>query len=210
MSQPAIYSLIGVPVLGELGPRSEVEQFPECGVCGRARPEEIRFIEYVFDYWSGEDLIAVAGYDYAVTARLREELERAEIRGAEFERMDVVGGEGFEIVPPANVDALPPFFRLSIVGRASGPEVWWKSETCPACGVTSWSPLPEGIQAQTADLTGEPAPPRQVYRSSWQGDDIFRLEDPGPPVVTQRFADVLDRVGVGGVRLHPAEWMGSA
>jgi hypothetical protein len=121
--------------------------------------------------------------------------------------MRISKGDYFEIVPPAYSETVPRFDRMVIVGEAEGPELWWTSETCTACGVTTWSPTPDGVAAQMAVITGEEVTPRQVYASSWNGEDVFRLPDPGPPVVTQRFVDVLDRLAVKGVSLAPAEWV---
>lgn len=203
--EPAIFSLIGCPVIGEVGDKTEVVRPPACPVCNRRPPPVFTFIEYRFDRWAGEDLVTAMG-EYAVSERLRRAMESAGLTGATFRDMAVSKGDYFVIEPPAYADDLPPFYQLVVTGRASGPEVWWTSETCPACGVTFWSPTDEGVRAHAADLTGDMPTPRQVYRDSWKGDDIFSLGDPGFPVVTQRFVDVLNRVGVIGVKLQPAEW----
>jgi hypothetical protein len=204
---PPIYSLIGAPVIGELGERSEVERFPECEVCERRPPTVVRFIELAVDAWSGEGLVAVAGYNYLVGDQLREAFEREQISGVRFEPAEVTKGDYFEVVPPARGRATPHFARMVIVGEAEGPELWWTSHTCPVCGVTSWTPTADGIAAQTSDLTGEEPAPREIYRSSWSGDDVFQLPDKGPPVVTLRFVDITERLEVSGLHLAPAKWV---
>lgn len=203
---PHIYTLASVPAIGEIGPATIVEDFPECPVCDRRKPPVFKFIEYRFDRWAGEDLVTAMGY-YAVSERLRLELQRAGISGIDFRDLKVSQGDDFEITNDAYSKTLPKYYHLIITGTASGPELWWTSETCLNCGVKHWDITRLGIKAQGAVLIGEVGTPREVFKDSWQGHDIFNLEDPGLPVVTQRFVDLIQQEGVIGVVFHPAKWV---
>lgn len=122
--------------------------------------------------------------------------------------MTVSKGDYFEITDEAYAKTLPKFYRLLITGKASGPEAWWTSWTCKDCGVKHWEMTDLGIEATTAQLTGEIGSPREVFADSWQGDDLFYLDDHhAPPLVTQRFVDLLAQVGVVGLVFHPAKWI---
>jgi hypothetical protein len=199
--EPRIFTLVSGAVLGELGDETRVTTFPDCDVCGLRPPPQVTFLEYRFDYWDGEDLVD-AVTDHAVSDRLRAALEEAHITGVAFEDMKSTTSDYFELGPNAYATSLPTFYRLVVNAQATGPEIWWTSKYCAACERVVWAPTAEGIEAQASDR----GVPREVYERSWEGDDVFLLEDPGPPIVTQRFADVLDDVGVTGVTLHPAGW----
>jgi hypothetical protein len=203
---PPIYSLLGVPVIGELGDLTRVREFDGCEVCGRRPPPEFPFIEYRFDRWAGEDLVTAMG-EYAASRRLRSALEKAALHGFDFRDMALSSDDAFEIVAPAYSDELPDFFHLVITGRADGPEKWWTGEICEACAQPAWRRTTVGRRAEMADIVGEVEVSREVYRDSWKGDDIFRLRDPGTPLVTQRFRDVLDEVGLEEILLYPARWV---
>ncbi len=206
MKFPNIYTFVGCPAIGELGDATQVQHFPVCPECRRRRRPEFTFIEYRFDRWAGEDLVTSMDC-YAVSDRLARAFEEANISGVVYEDMAVSRGDYFEIIHPAYADHLPPFSRLVVTGRVEGPELWWTSWVCEKCGVMHWDSTEAGTHAEVAHLTGEVGIPREVFRDSWQGDDIFRLEDPGPPGVTQRFVDVVESLNVIGVELHPARWI---
>jgi hypothetical protein len=56
---------------------------------------------------------------------------------------------------------------------------------------------PTGSRERAADARSALAG-SQVYRPGWGGDDLFRLDDPGPPRGTQRVKEVT---------FQPAEWV---
>jgi hypothetical protein len=206
VSEPAIHTLASVPALGQLGPATETVRGEVCPVCGRQPPWEFRFVEFVFDSWDGEDLVTAMDV-YVASERLRDALERSGLTGARFEDIKVSKSDYFEVGEDAYAADLPQFYRLDFVGLARGPEIWWTSDVCDECGLRVWESTDIGGEAELAVALGDPAPPRQVYRSSWSGDDLFRLEDPGPPLVTERVTQVFAGASVEGVTFQPAEWV---
>jgi hypothetical protein len=206
VSEHAIYTPASVPALGELGPATLVERPDVCPVCGRQPPGEFRFVEFVFDSWDGEDLVTAMDV-YVASERLRDALERAGVTGAQFEVVKVSKSDYFEFGEGAYAPDLPRFYRLVFVGRARGPETWWTSDTCEGCGVTYWERTELGGEASMAVALGEAAPPREVYRSSWSGHDLFTLQDPGPPLATERTMQVFTELSVKEVTFQPAKWV---
>lgn len=206
MTEPALHTLAGVPALGTLGPDTEVDRRELCTVCGRQPPAEFRSVEFVFDMWSGEDLVTAMDV-WVASERIRDALERAGVTGARFEDLKVSKADYFELGEGAYASDLPTFYWLRIVGQAGGPETWWTSDKCEACGVTYWNRTDIGADAEMAVALGDPAPPRQVYRSSWSGHDLFRLQDPGPPLGTERVKEVFESLPVKDVTFQPAEWI---
>jgi hypothetical protein len=204
--EPSIFTVASVPAIGELGPATEVEESEVCPMCNRHPAPEFTSVEFVFDAWDGEDLVMALGV-HAASERLRDAIERAGLTGARFEDIKVSRAEYFELGEDAYADDLPRFYRLEFTGRARGPEIWWRSTYCEECGLRSWEQTPEGTRAEMAIAFGNPAPPRQVYRSSWSRDDLFRFEDHGSPLVTERAKDVFESVPVKEVTFQPAEWV---
>jgi hypothetical protein len=204
--EPRIFTLASVPTTVQLGPATEVEVGETCPVCNLQPRREFRSVELVFDIWDGEDLVTAINV-YAVSERLRNAIERGGLTGARFDDIQVTKADYFEIGPDAYAEDPPRFYRLTITGSAGGPELWWTSEYCEACGVRSWERTEDGMDAEMALAFGEPAPPRQVYRGSWSGHDSFRLEDPGPLLVTERVKDLFESLPVKEVSFQPAEWV---
>ena len=204
--EPKVFTLASVPTTVELGPDTEVVRHEPCPVCDRAPRREFRSVELVFDIWGGEDLVTAVNV-YAASERLRDAIERAGLTGARFDDLKTSKADYFEIGPDAYAQDLPRFSRLTVTGSARGPELWWTSEYCEACGVRSWESTDEGFDAEMSIAVGEPAPPRQLYRGSWSGHEFFRFEDPGPPLVTERVRDVFERLSVREVSFQPAEWV---
>ena len=204
--KPTIYTLASVPMTAELGPATEGEQYEPCPVCNRQRPPRFSSVEFVFDMWDGEDLVMAMDV-YAASERLRKSVEEAGLTGAQFQDMKTSRAEHFELGPDAYSPDLPGFYRVEILGQAEGPETWWRSEYCEECGLRTWERTSEGTRAEIALSFGEPASPREVYSSSWSGHHFFRLEDPGPPLVTERVTEVFEHLPVKEVAFQQAEWV---
>lgn len=63
----------------------------------------------------------------------------------------------------------------------------------------------EGIQSTINSDPTAIYTPRQVYFKEWNGEIIFNLHDPGKPIVTQEFLDIVNDVSLKKVTLAPAE-----
>lgn len=205
---PDVFSLVEVPTIGTIGDDTEIEYGDECPKCETEPPPRIEFLDYSFDTWESAQIVTT--YDvYAVTKELRQVLEKADLKGFSFRNMKVSRSEIFADLDPDADISLPEFFEMLINGKAlAGPDGWWDYEgECPRCKRPIWKHTDRVDEALQAALKEKAGPPRQVRRESWKGDDIFRLDDPGPPVVTSRFASVLRDVQKEGIVLHPAVWL---
>src|SRR5205085_7667361 len=114
----------------------------------------------------------------------------------------------FEQIDPEKKMAIPDFLQLVITGIADGPSGWWERDgVCPTCHRPIWKPTERVNDAIFAKYKSKPGPPRLVSASSWKGDDMFSLTDPGPPMVTERFKKIAEAENVEGLILDPAEWV---
>lgn len=202
--EPTLYTLVACPVIGVLGGQTHAIEFSVCEVCELRQRTAFQFIDYCFDKWSGQDLVSILN-QYFISQRLRFVIAAASLQGITFQDMTVSKGNYFKIESLAYANVIPPFFHLALT-KVAGPESWWLSNRCEACGITNWNISDVGLVGQMAGVTGEIAQPREVYRDSWAGEDMFYLQDPGPPLITQRFANVLSQLGVMGIVLQPAKW----
>lgn len=206
--QPEIYTLMSCPMIGQLGPDSEIVEREPCPTCGVGYPEEVKFLDYQFDTWERAELIKAGRDNYAITRRLYDEFQKVGLKGLSSEPMTVSRGRIFEDIDPEHKIVIPEFVRLLIVGRADGPSGWWeRGDVCPVCGRVNWKPTERVNQARFAKYSDKPGPPRLVSATTWKGDDMFLLNDPGPPVVTDRFKRAADENHVEGLVLAPAQWV---
>ena len=186
--KPKIFTLITVPIIGALGPDSQIVERDPCPACGMDHPAEIRFMDYQFDMWEHEELIKSSYETYAIMRRLWEAFQAAGLKGCTTRPMKVSRGRIMEDIDPEHEIVIPEFLELMIVGRADGPSGWWdRNGICPACRRLIWKPTQRITDAVFAKYSNETGPPRLVSIATWQGDDVFFLTDPGPPVVTERF-----------------------
>jgi hypothetical protein len=206
--RPAIFTLVAVPIIGKLGRNSKIVERPPCKVCGVSYREEVTILDYEFDTWERAELIKAGHDNYAITRRLFGVFEKAGLKGMATETMKVSRGKIFDRIDPEHKIKIPEFMRLIITGKADGPSGWWeRGPTCPACGRPQWKRTEAATKALFSTFSKQPAPPRLVSAATWQGDDAFWLTDPGPPVVTNRFEQVVKGEKVEGVVLEPAEWI---
>ena len=200
---PPIFSLMMGAVLGDLGPRAEVADVRRCPAEWPHRV--VTLVDYRLDLWNGEDLLEARG-QYAVSERLRCALEEANVRGVEFKEMVTSTAPGFAIADDAYARTLPRFHWMVITGEADGPEIWSRRSACPQCGGPFWSLLPAGFEAGSWPRTRGPLPAREVYRDAWKDDDVFYPGDHILPLISARFAAVLERLATP-VLLQPARWV---
>ncbi len=198
--EPRIHALVAAAAVGTRGERTVIEEPPPCPVCGYAPRSECISLEYVLDSWNGEDFVEALGC-YAVSERLNRALSGAGLVGFRIQPMRVSKAEHFFMGEEAYQAEVPSFLQWVVTGKAEGPDTWFETRRCSACGRRSGPPTDAGIEA----MMGGGGPPLAVYRDSWRGDDAFRLEF-GPPVLTERFVAVLERLKVKDLVLKPAAW----
>jgi hypothetical protein len=205
---PKIFSLISCPMIGEFGPATKIRQKEPCDTCGQSYRKEVVFLDYQFDAWESEELIRAGDDAYAITRRLNDAFQDAGIKGMSIQAMKVSRGSVFSQIDPENDVVIPDFQQLLINGKADGPSGWWdRGEVCPTCRRIAWHRTERVTDARFAKYENKPGPPRLVSGATWQGEDIFFLTDPGPPVVTENFKRVAEEQKVEGLVLDPAQWV---
>jgi hypothetical protein len=208
---PQIYVMIGFSVIGELGSKSKILQRSICDKCSIYKIEYEK-IEYIFDKWGGEDLIKAMDI-FLVSERLKEALISADLKGITFKEVEVKKKKGFSYNEGAYGKTLPAFYHLIFKSHAKGPEIWWKKVKCNNCEKHKWDLTIEGIDASTDPIIMggseiENPAPRNVFISSWKGEDVFHLEDPEIlPLVTKRFIDVLEKINVKDIYYREVNWV---
>ena len=199
-----IYVLAYVPSLGELGNATNRLKEEICAVC---RKVNITYdpIAYKFDQWGGEDLLKVGGMEYFVSERLKDLLQ--EIPGIAFQKAIIEKESYFKVSKNAYQKDIPNFYLLTIEKRLDGPEIWYtRTKVCESCGDQKWMITLEGISSTINSDVNAKYTPREVYKDTWNGEMIFSLQDPGLPIVTEEFVDILN--GLGGYKydLREAKW----
>jgi len=215
--------LLGVPVMGELSPNTVKTEIVICESCKR-RKTQYTDITYVFDRWRGEDIIRAAG-EFFISERLKEKLEEKNIKGYKLTPIDTAFSEQRGGIRKFGKEAyqkeLPNFYYFEIIGRAEGDiDDWYEiidPTECPKCKTNKKMITLEGIGSmESPELSGkefENPLSRNVYKKSWQGDDIFLLQDSlNKPIVTQNFVDGLSELDIklnekGGVWFRPVHWI---
>lgn len=205
MQKFEIYTLVGCPVLGDLGPRTLIKNRIICPDCNREVAIEYHKIEYVFDQWKdGLDLVT-ARMVYIVTNRLRMAIESNKLCGVQFRK--IWSAKSNRFLEIYGKKRLPTFYEM-IASNIIDGEGWWENVgLCKTCGQPKWNTTPKVLEWASARVTGTITAPRSVYEDSWKGQDVFYLPEPGPPIVTQRFVDTIENLGTIDVMLHSAKWV---
>lgn len=135
---------------GGWGDKTVVTNFPEVR-SGQAMMHEVAFLEYRFDDWLGDDLLAT-GPCYIVTDRLARALRAAGLTGARFDVVEVSTSgqwedwEDHRQQRPERLRTLPPFERLIPTGEAryrmDGTGVSWSGDDFCLGVCEDWSPPP--------------------------------------------------------------------
>jgi rubredoxin len=215
--------LLGVPVMGELSPNTVKTNVFLCESCKR-RKTHYSNITYIFDRWRGEDIIS--GFaEFFISQRLKEKLEEKKIKGYKLTSVKTTfskqrgGISKFE--KGAYQKELPNFYYFEVLGKAEGDiNDWYEiidTSECPKCKANKKLITIEGMGSmETPELTGkqfENPLTRNVYEESWQGDDVFLLQDGlNLPIVTQNFIDCLSELDIKlnekeGVWFRPTNWI---
>ena len=216
--------LLAVPVMGELSPNTVKTEVVICESCKR-RKTQYTNITYVFDRWRGEDIISGSA-QFFISQRLKEKLDERNIKGFKLTPIKTSFSEQRGGIRKFGKGAyqkeLPNFYYFEIIGRAEGDiDEWFKiidPNECPTCRANKKKLSRDGIRSMgNPELTGgkdiEKPLSRNVYKKSWQGDDIFLLQDGlNLPIVTQNFIDCLSELDIKlnekeGVWFRPVYWI---
>lgn len=215
--------LLGVPVMGTLSPDTTITREVICETCNR-RSTKYSDITYVFDRWRGEDIISGRA-EYFISQRLKDKLEEKNIKGYKTTPVKTTFSEQRGGIKKFGKGAyqkeLPNFYYFETVGKAEGAlDDWFKiidPAECEGCKKNKRMLSSDGFRSiSNPDLTGEDTEnplPTNVYKESWQGDDVFLLLDSmNLPVVTSNFIDCLTALGIKinereGVWIRPANWI---
>lgn len=213
--------LLGVPVIGELSANTKKEKKVLCNTCNK-RETVLSDIEYVFDRWNGEDIIT-AFAQFFISQRLKEKLEERNIKGYNVTPIQTSfskqRGGVHKFGKKAYQKELPDFYHFQIMGKAKGDLVMWYEvlKVFDECGHKLELFTDEGAQSMgNPELIGEDIEnplARNVYKSSWENDDLFLLQDNlNMPIVTQNFIDCLSELDIQcnkkeGVWFRPVHWI---
>ncbi|WP_428223896.1 hypothetical protein [Flavobacterium sp.] len=190
MEKQKIYVLHSASVIGMLGPETETIENKICAQCAIVElPFQYKNVHLYLDSWNAEDLIQ-SGNLFLVSDQLKVALTNHAIKGCAFEKIEVTKSEYF-YSSNVNQDNLPQYWQLQITSRCKGPEVWWERIPCGNCDKTKWKITNAGIVSISVPFNTDAVPTRKVYFDSWTGEDIFYLEDPDVPIITEKFLEIL-------------------
>lgn len=215
--------LVGVPVTGTLSPTTQIKREIVCTTCNRRRTQ-YSDITYVFDRWSGEDIVSGRA-EYFISQRLKEKLEEKNIKGYKITPLKTSfseqGGGIRRFGEGAYQKELPDFYYFEIKGKAKGAiDDWFEvidTTECEGCKESKKMLSMDGIRSMSnPDLIGKDTDnplPRNVYKESWQGDDVFLLQDSmNLPMVSGNFIGCLTALGIKlsqreGVWIRATNWI---
>jgi hypothetical protein len=205
MSEPEIYSIVKGPVLGELGPEARIVEPDRCPVCGGRPRSEMEFLHYAFDAWEGQPLATVAER-FAVVPELRSAIEKAGMKAVEFRPMKTTYSDYYE--PEEGDRPLPEFVEMMPGATLTAGPGWWNPVgTCEKCGRRIWDATIYTYNAVVSAHENPDLPKRSVQRSSYDGEDLFNTDDPGPALCSGRLLALLKENGVTGLEVQPATFV---
>lgn len=205
MEKPAIYVLHSAPVIGAIINSKEVEEEILCEKCRvKKLPKNHTKIKYEIDHYNNENIVQSESI-FMVSNRLKHALEESEIKGCSFEKVEIKKSSYFEEANELANFVLPEFWSLNILARYEGPQIWWKKVPCNDCEKEKWDITNAGIISISVPFNSDPVPIRKVYFDSWKGADIFYLEDPDAPIITEKFAYLLKEFNCE-INLLQSDW----
>ena len=205
MAEAEIYSVIRGPILGELGPETRMIEHEQCPSCSRRLPAEVEFLHYAFDFWEGQPLACVAEC-FAVVPELRLAIEQAGMKGLIFREMKASFSDYYE--PEEGDQPLPAFVEMRPKNvLTAGPGWWLPAGKCSQCGRREWDSTIYTINAIVSAHENPKLPRRSVVRSAYDGEDFFRIDDPGPSLMSGRMLALLRSNGVEGLEVQPANFV---
>ena len=190
---PKLYTLKTIPVAGHIERSIPVRL--NCVECGGRIAPFYQELEFVFDTFRRCDLVASSDADVLlVSTQLLDELNTIRAKGYKYREVKVSTSKELD----AHKEATPVNSRYQyfvITGHCDGPWVHHTSgKPCPQCGQIKAKSKDFG--AWLSEQAGEtPIQPKLVYPRTWHGEDFFFLSEPGPPLITERVAAILDKMG---------------
>jgi hypothetical protein len=204
MADPELFTIVGAPLGGRIGPETLWEPNEACPACGTAGYGQIAALHFLVDFNDGQPLFS-SRHKYAVTPPLQQMMEEERITGIEFR--PAIADWSPEILASERKpdEKLPVLSHMAIVDTLeAGPGWATASEPCPNCGRRSWTITAAGIDALTA-RHGDQGPHRTLTRGSYTGQDAFLMDDFEAPVVTRRYRDLLAHGDVKGMVYQPVD-----
>ena len=193
-----IYTLREAKILGGQTEETQIETTPLCDNC-TLREERFTKIVHEFSDYDGEDFFQGLGNNmFIISSRLI----KREIKG--FELLPIIKKHKknkYAIFDKKKFKSTE-FFHLNIIGKAKSKAEMWKYTDCDQnCGKQKWTYTEKWL------VEGDNEYERQVFEDSWNGDDIFFLDEPGNPVITENLLQILEEFEVKDLDLIPAHWV---
>ncbi|WP_445456146.1 hypothetical protein [Flavobacterium sp. HNIBRBA15423] len=206
MEKPNIYVLHSAIVIGIIVNSKVINEEIICQKCELKKlPKQYKEIKYEIDYWNNQDIVQGESI-FMVSNRLKYALEESEIKGCSFEKVEILKSSFFEDKNQKEETNLPVFWSLNILERYIGPEIWWRKIPCKDCDKKKWDITNAGIISISVPFNIDPIPTRKVFFDSWKGADIFYLQDPDAPIVTEQFVDILKKFNCE-INLLESDWV---
>lgn len=206
MNYPKIFVFDNFLVKGEMGEKTNIERKIACNHCNRVDIIE-HVLSYKFDEWRGEDIIKGANF-YLFSEKLKIWFDKNDIEGVAFKKIINEKSENFKIRKSAYQSSLPVFFKIEFHNQLEGSEIWWEKDyICEICKDQKWEPTIQGLSSLFPEDPYEEYFPREVYKESWNGEKLFLLEDPGPPIITEDLLLEIKRITNQKITLREAKWV---
>lgn len=191
---PGLYTLYDIEVVGHL--RNPMPASINCRECGQ-RVCHYDDVHLVLDHKPECGLVA-AEDAYFASEWLLERLAAMGAKGYVHHPVAISLSDDFRrwhLEADLATYRVPRYQYFAITGRCDGPWVQYtEGGQCPLCGRVR--PHMNDTEAWMSNLlAGLPPKRRLVYTDTWHGEDFFWLSEPGPPLITNRVAAILDSIG---------------
>lgn len=203
MPEIQLYSICSAPMLGSPTDGTVIHESEQCTSCNMSPKRDIQYLEYEFDFWSGEAVVSVL-QELVVSDDLKSVLEKSDMTGFEFREIYVEYSAPYQSGPgdPDLVD----FWHLHVPNVATAGDGWWiKGGICAKCGRVIWKMTGKTTQAIFHAHEDDNLPRRSVIAADYTGMDILKLSDPGPIVVSKRMLDFLRSNGAVDLEVQPVD-----
>jgi|GEM_PF-1380908 hypothetical protein len=190
-SLPHLYTLVTVPVVGHL--RDTIPDTIYCVTCGRP-VHPWRNARLVIDVPFITEIFKSTDGTWFITDRLKNQLETLGARGYVTQEIPFEFSDDYyrwASIRNDRTQRQQPLYYLAITGLCDGPWVSHRrAGQCPTCG-QAMAIVDDMETLITALLDDAPPPTRLVYPDTWHQEDLFYLSEPGPPLITERVAQLI-------------------